>query len=212
MKRFVVFAVMIAVAVVPAWADLINGGFETGVGSTGQYINIVGWSGGNGGTWGDIDLRDWRFHSGTQEGALHNWGAGQTDAGWWQQLTNSAAGTVWQASTWLWNDNGGSGGVYTNVTTELKIEFYSGTFGAPLATATKITTLPGESWQQVSVVGTSPVNTAWARFVLDSVGQGTGGALQLDDASLVVIPEPTVTALFGFAGLLFLAARRKLRK
>lgn len=196
---------------------MLNPSFEQAQPDTGtncQYWtwNVpAGWT--HSGLWGDADVRTWRARSGTNEATMHSWGGSGGDAGWWQETTNAwGAGSIWIASVWLCNDNGGwGGGIYTNLSTELKLEFYSGTYGPPLAVYTNLVTLPGETWTYFAVTGTAPSGSAWARWVLAANDQSANGSLQFDDVSLEVIPEPLAVALLGIglAGVYTVRIRRK---
>jgi hypothetical protein len=211
-KLFAAVAVLSLVGAFAANADLMNGGFEIGYGSP---ANAQYWSWNNpephGGSWGDVNVENWRTHSGTNEASIRDWGVGGDDGGWWQEVTNSVGnGSTWTASFWAWNDNN-----YTSVTTQLKVEFYNGNWGTALSVVTNKLTLSGETWAQFSLQGTAPVDTAWTRFVLESQGQGQAGAFQFDDASLtgvVAVPEPVSAAMFGIGMIAFYALRRRIAK
>lgn len=177
MRSLAVALAVIGLAANPVMADLSNPGFEIGaeqLGPTGitywAWDVPPAWT--HGGSWGDRNAQSWRSHSGTNEATLRDWGQANNDCGWWQEVTNNLGDlSVWTAGGWFANDNGGwGGGVYTNVRSELKIEFYSGAFGPALGVATNAFPLPGETWTYVSLVATAPVNTAWARFVAAAIG------------------------------------------
>jgi len=201
-----------------AFADLLNPGFELGPTGGESTTNTPNWtwdvpSGStHGGKWGDTDVQNWRSHGGSQEAAIHNWGSTAADGGWWQEITNDYGNlSVWTGSLWTWNDNSGS--VYTNVSTFVKIEFYDAT-STSLGAWTNNFTLSGETWAQVSVVATAPVNTVWSRFVVGATGQGQSGALQIDDTSLTgvaAIPEPMSAGLLliGLAGIYAVRSKKR---
>jgi autotransporter-associated beta strand protein len=143
----------------------------------------------NGNWWGTATRESWRARSGTHEMALNAWSPG-TNAGIWQQAANTSPdGTLWNGSAWFWSDNGVGGGfglyVFTAVVCEVKIEFFDAGFNLLHAESQSFDP-PGETWTQVSISKTSPVGTAWARFVVAASGMGSagsaeGGALQIDD-------------------------------
>lgn len=207
MSRVVAVIIAMGMMAGSVLADLVNGGF--GIATNGN-TDIVGWTGAHGGQWntdgGGASTESWRSMPGaeTNEYEMHAWGSEGGDAGLWQEVTNDLGGaSVWTASLWMWND-----ATFTNVTTEMKIEFYSGDFGAPLQTTTLAITKPGETWTQFSVISTAPVNAAWSRVVIYSGDMGTSGALQFDSVSLTAVPEPGVAALFGFGALALWMRRR----
>lgn len=72
----------------------------------------------------------------------------------------------------------------------------------------------GSGWVQYSFTVTNQtpdVNAMQVWVNLKNVNSPDGTDLLLDSASLA-IPEPTMVALLGFAGLIFLGARRMIRK
>lgn len=217
MKKTIIVLAVLVVGVTLASANLLlNPGFEDGPVDDISSTNTPYWTwdvpSGNthGGHWGDADVRNWRTHGGTNIGTIHNWGGTAADGGWWQEVTNSyGAGSTWEGSAWFWNDNSGS--IYTTAYSQIKIEFYNGA-SALVGAATNEFALPGETWTEVSVLGTAPVDTAWSRLVITSGGQGTAGALQIDDTSLAnAVPEPTTFVMLALAGVGIAVLRRKRR-
>jgi len=214
-RAFIYVLVVMSLATIGLANLLLDPGFEDAPGGGSSSAPYWDWDTPaewhHGGHWGDSDSQNWRSHSGTNEWAVHNWGGGQAAAGVWQEVTNSySAGTVWGASAWFWNDNSGS--VYTNSYSALKIEFFDASM-TKTHESVQTFTPPGETWTQVSVTGTSAVDTVWTRFVFAVDGQGSAGALQMDDTSLdvVAVPEPLTSVGFILGvGLLFLLRKRRL--
>jgi hypothetical protein len=67
---------------------------------------------------------------------------------------------------------------------------------------------PVDVWTPTSAVGAAPANTvAVQAFFLFLQPDGDGGAVLIDDASLV--PAPGVAGLFGIAGLTLVSRRRR---
>lgn len=179
---------------------LKNAGFETaGSSDFWAYHWEVNNPDGNGGAWGN------HFHptnpvawpqtlSGSCMGAIPGYWDGWSEltnggGGWWQQVTNAyATGTVWEAAVWVWNDDGtGGGAVWTNTFSALQIEFRA--YDDTLLSSNFFQLPPdgyGETWTEISVLATAPVDTAWARFAIYANGLGSGdvGALQFDNAVL----------------------------
>lgn len=203
-----------------AYSDLRNAGFEEGPQGDGTGTNTPYWSWDvpsgwtYGGNWGEVDVRNWRSHSGSNEATIHNWGGGAPDGGWWQTVTDTvaSAGTIWKARAWAVSDNGGwGGGVYTCVSIDIKIEFYQSDHSTLVGAVTNSYSPPGETWTYMAVTGTAPANSYYARFVLAAVGQGSSGTLQFDDTSLTLIPEPGVAALLGLGGIALFSVRLRRR-
>ena len=68
-----------------------------------------------------------------------------------------------------------------------------------------------DTWTLLTVAGTAPTGTAFARFVVitgDFAGPG-GGAPRFDDASFSPVPIPAAAWLFGSALLGLVAVKRK---
>ncbi|HBA84494.1 MAG TPA: hypothetical protein DCZ95_10410 [Verrucomicrobia bacterium] len=170
---------------------LYNSSFELlGSASNRAYAWEPGTSDGHGMCWGPATREPWRARSGAYALALNNWSLG-TNAGVWQQVTNnSTAGTTWNGSAWFWSDNGVDAGlglyVFTAAVCQVKIEFFDGAFNL-IDSAVQPFMPPGETWTQITLSKTSPVETAWVRFVAEVQGTGSsgsdpaGGALELDD-------------------------------
>ena len=215
MRKLAPLMIVIALALagVASANLLLNPGFE--VNGTQTWTSAYwAWDDPSGNThgsyWGSIGNQSWHPHTGTNSAYMYKWSVGdQVDSGLWQETTNSAgAGSVWTASGWFYSDAN-----YSNAYRDIRIEFFDGSYGA-LGTVSNSFAMPGPTYTMVSVVATAPVNTAWVRLGVEVKHTGmerSEGTFFVDDVSLA-IPEPTVAALFGFAGLIFLAARRKMRK
>ena len=206
MKKVMFGSLLIClVGVMGANADIINSGWETT-----NTASDWAWN-----SWGDASREGWRSYvnndgqaGGGFSGTLHNWDGTAADGGWWQDgVTNGlSVGAEYETSVWLWNDDSGS--TYTG-SIELKLEFHDsgGTFLTGFTNV--LSSLPGETWTEYSINGTAPSSAASARFVVAASGQGTSGALCIDGADLVAIPEPVSAALFGLGlGCVYLLRRK----
>jgi hypothetical protein len=132
-----------------------------------------------GSRWGDTSRRDWRFYSPNYEAVV---GTGQSSGGWWQE-SPAGVGFDYEASAWLWADAAAPFGPWTARVTQLKLEFYSPTYTRLGEVFTNIAGV-ADSWQQYSIRGAAPNNTAWARVVVNVEGAGQKGSLQLDDVEM----------------------------
>ncbi|MBX7259818.1 MAG: hypothetical protein K1Y02_25915 [Candidatus Hydrogenedentes bacterium] len=183
-----------ALATTPAGAGtnlLQNASFETQ--GSGSDETAYRWNYNNpdthGGIWGTFSRRGWRSHSGSWEGALQgSWINRGPDGGAWQEGP-AIPGGLYEASAWFWADvpGTGSGGPWTSLVQELKIEFYSTNFGSAIMTYQTNLGVITESWTQKTLRATAPFDAAWARWVVAVVGVGSKGALQFDDAELRLI-------------------------
>jgi hypothetical protein len=139
----------------------------------------------HGSFWDNAYREVWRAHGDFFEAVIKgSWSGGLTSGGWWQEAAASA-GATYRVSAWFWADKGGYGGVWTASSQELKIEFYSSSYGPALSTNTVDLSDVGETWTQKTVAAVAPAGAAWARFVVGVSGAGSQGALQFDDAELV---------------------------
>jgi len=139
------------------------------------------------GYWGSFARRSWRAKSGTWEGTLQGRWIGVDFGGVWQEGP-ATPGTTYEASGWFFADVPGttSGGAFTAAVQELKIEFYSASFGSPLSTV-QTNLICGEGFTQKTLRATAPLGTAWARWVAAVSGTSPNGALQFDDVELRAI-------------------------
>lgn len=156
-------------------------------------------------TFGNTERVDWRSYSGTWQASIRNWDGTDANGGWYQQVTNRfGTNQAVTASIWAYNDDNGI--VYTSAANYLVVDYFDGGF-TNLGSYTNSFALPGTNWTQVSLITTSPADTAWIKLTVWATGQGTEGALQLDDANLsqlVVLTNVTVsqaTTILGDAVL-----------
>lgn len=139
----------------------------------------------HGSIWDNAYRETWRAHGDTYEAVIKgSWCSGITVGGWWQEAP-ATVGATYRASAWFWADRGGGGGTWSAASQELKIEFYSNTYGSAVSVAAVDLSDVGESWTQKTVTAVAPAHAAWARFVVGVSGAGPQGALQFDDAELV---------------------------
>lgn len=172
-------------------AVLYNTSFED-AGTTAAYAEH--WEFNNpdthGGVWGSASRESWRAHEGTWEATIRGSWSGNDFGGWWQELAASE-GEVYVAQAWFYADNS-----WTADSQTLQIEFFDASntlIGVPVSIS-----LNGvnETWTSYTVQGEAPVNTAWARFVVQASGAGADGALQFDDIYFgTAVPEPTTFGL-----------------
>ena len=147
--------------------------------SHGGYWN----TGGN----GTPKRHSWRSHSGNYEATIEaQWWLGRDNYGGWWREGPATAGATYEGSAWFWAD-ADPNNMWTCKQVELKIEFYSSSYGSALATyATNFTDI-GQKWVKKTLRAEAPIDTAWARLVFASTGNGTQGALQVDDIQLRTI-------------------------
>jgi autotransporter-associated beta strand protein len=172
---------------------LTNGSFEI----EGWWSGAAnGWDATNfpndrvGATFGNYLRADFRSRSGGysasipgQQGSHVN-----TGGGWYQDVTNAnGAGTIWKASAWTISDNG-----WTANYAAVSIEFYQGDHSTRVGAVTNNFGIPSNGWQYVSVVGTAPVDAAFARIVLTADALGTNGSIYFDNAVLQLQTNQTL--------------------
>ena len=213
-RSFMLVLVALAVVVTASANLLVNGDLEIRTGGSGLWGDTPAnwWGGGSGGSEG------WGTQSGTNAIGFWSW-----DNGAWANFgqdvyTNMILGDIvsfsiygfaeadFRSTTsemWLQLE------VYTNggstYTIKLTNSVYSAMIGAP------------NTWNQYRLGYTNDIPNV--NLIKPMVGGGgftnrTGSqAVNWDNGDLtVVIPEPTIAALMGFGGLLFLAVRRMTRK
>ena len=159
---------------------LRNTSFET-AGST--AAKAYAWESGNpdahGAFWGNASRESWRSHSGTWEATIKTtWGGTfENFGGWWQEAP-AIPGKTYKASAWFWEDNA------WEAADVLKLEFITATGSYTRVVTTNLWPV-GEVWTQKTIAAIAPADAAWARMVVDVSGAGPGGAIQIDDASLI---------------------------
>ncbi len=143
----------------------------------------------HGDTWGNAARREgWQARRGYWEATVQGtWGGWGADGGWWQETAGSP-GETFEASAWFWADHGGAYGTWTAALQQLKIEFYSSSYGSPISTNVADLSDVAEAWTRKTVTGVAPAGTAWARLVVSVLGAGAEGSLQFDDAELKRLP------------------------
>lgn len=200
---FLLSCVALAVLALPSAANLIeNPSFEvagslTSMAEHWEYGNPDS----NGGTWGSAARVDWRATDGGFCATIQGTWAGAGDfGGWWQQAAVSEGDLV-TISGYFYADTN-----WTATTQELKIEWYDSIL-APVGSQPSVDlSAVSDSWEYKSVQGTAPATAVWARLTVNASGAGANGALQFDEMSLTVIPEPLALTLLtsGFALCLLL--------
>jgi hypothetical protein len=187
---------------------LLNGDFTLGENdpldaTQPNELNPVDWMYWNGGGWNNRELNANGIAPDNPHMALGN--AGATDQGVFQVVA-ATEGLIYQAmvdsgspDSW-WKPNG-----------ELKIDFMDAG-DVVLASASTTWTMPNFDtllpWQTYTTSGVAPVGTTQAKVLLMNQGPN-GGTMRFDNASLVVIPEPTSLALLGLGACLARIFRRK---
>jgi hypothetical protein len=199
---------------------LVNPGFETG--TTGGDNGLFGTAGGNlyaPGYWSQnsLSIENYAAHSGSNGVSFHNWWNGAWGYFGQEILTNSVIGDVVTFKAYgLFEAN------YTSSTKEtwMQVEFWQGGVLAGSQQYSVYDTLAASrgTWNQLTVLATNTYSGVTLIKTMIGYGQGTNLGLGssagwFDDLdTTVAIPEPTMAALLGFSGLIFLAARRMVRK
>jgi hypothetical protein len=88
------------------------------------------------------------------------------------------------------------------------------TFGPPVSTIITTSSLPLDTWQQFSVMGTAPPGTTSVQFQLVQVqlsASASTGSIFFDDATIAIVPEPASAMLvcMGIAGFWTQMRRRR---
>ena len=213
MRKLAPLAIIVALALacVASANLLVNPGFE--IGAAGGQVAT---------NWWDYDgsgVESWAWRSGTNGYALQGW-----NNGWWGWFgqdvsSNMIVGDVITFSIWGLAESG-----FTSFGNEAYMALELWTNGAATYTV-KVTNniywgLTGnrENWAMYTLSFTNSIAGLNLIKPLINSGGWTSGlvgnqALKFDDADLTIaIPEPTMAAMLGFAGLIFLAARRMVRK
>lgn len=174
---------------------LHNGNFEMPGSSTDEEARYWQWDNPDthGSTWGGNHIRvKWRYNDGQgwegmwQGVIAGDWYHDEYGSGWFQEKP-ALVGSTYQASAWFWADRG-TYGYWTAAVQQLKIEFYSNTYGGPISVVATSLNDVGENWTYKSVTTTAPPNAAWARFVIGCDDIGQDGALQFDDCEMILAP------------------------
>lgn len=152
----------------------------------------------HGSTWNTPDVssgyapkrRNWRGHSGSWEAAIEGaWWSGRDDYGGWWREGAATPGLTYYGSAWFWAD-ATAANQWTATLMELKIEFYDAGYTQLLVVATNFQDI-GQTWNKKSITSVAPAGTAWARLVCASSGNGSQGALQIDDVELRAVSTRT---------------------
>jgi hypothetical protein len=150
------------------------------------YYWHMGRPDGNGDSWGNASVRDWRAHSGSHEMTIAgSWSLGYDYGGVWQQAP-ADAGKTYQFSSWFWAD-AGTYGTWFASTQHMKLEFLDADLNF-LDTELLYLQGIGETWEQKTISALAPPDTAWARVAIIAEGADVEGALQFDDLELVEDP------------------------
>lgn len=204
-----VFLMLTAAAALAAPASanlLVNGGFEDG--ATGNISDgIPNW-----GVWGSSG---WHHDDagkviGTR--AIKFW---WDDAGVWQDVA-VVAGNQYTYSVQAFN---ASGDLFTGWNGQLKAEFYNSALGTdPSQRLAEIVvdkyysaTDPVDQWVTLSGTVTAPPTADIGRITLQIVdwqSSGLHGSLNLDEASIVLFPEPAAGALLAAGAMLVVRRQR----
>jgi hypothetical protein len=208
--------VVLALACVASANLLLNPGFETATGGTGMQGNTpTNWWG-----WQHGGSEGWAARSGANGIAFWSWDNGEY-CGFGQDVySNMIPGDVITFSVWgraetgfastvsemwlqleLWDN----GSIVQKVTNSIYSLMTSGGLG-------------NGQWTQMYIGITNSLSGV--DLIKPMVGGGgftnrqvNGQSVMWDDADFTIaIPEPTMAALLGFSGLIFLAARRMVRK
>ncbi|MFH0878657.1 MAG: hypothetical protein V2A34_02990, partial [Lentisphaerota bacterium] len=127
----------------------------------------------------------WRSREGVASMTLHNFtgSSNQWDGDVWQDVTNRFGPSAWMASAWFFKES-----LYTG-TPFLVMEFRDPA-GAKIGGVTNKFELPDNIWTRVGIVGTTPTNTAWVRFVAgaSNMRATNNGVLYVDEAFLGRLP------------------------
>lgn len=210
MRRVLAVAVALVVAAVASANLLTNPGFEIGAGGG---ATPDGWW-----KYNEAGQESWAAMTGTNGMAFWSWNNDVYGGFGSDVYTNLVPGDVVSFSIWGLAEN------FSSYQSEcwLQLEFW--TNGASTYSV-KITnsvydaiTADRNNWNQYFIGYTNYASDITVIKPIIGYGGATnamGGNMSVkwDDADLVVsIPEPTIAAMLGFAGLLFAAIRRKARK
>lgn len=200
MKRIVTLLAAIwlcGTSLVSAQNLLLNPGFE--LGSGGSATSWTKWAGAN--------REPWANHSGAYGMALEWWVS--ANGGFYQDVPGTyTPGDTYQLSAWFLDDKA----VVTTSVYLTKIEWFDASNAMIGSQVMNVSPLVNNTWQELSMTGTVPVGTAYARVVFEGQNMVSGETLKIDDASFILIPEPTSMTLLGLAlglgGLILIQRRR----
>ena len=189
-------------------AVVMNEGFENNDGVSGHGADW--WA-----TEGRVGIEGWAAHSGSWGMAIYGWDTPPTYGFLLQDVPAAFENFAYTFSIWANKDSG-----FAASTAELTLSWYSA--GSVLLGAVTNNVYAGlnDTWQQFSVMGTAPQDTAKLSVQVNIAGIASGGALKFDDASLFeqdlsgssdAVPEPSTTA-FLILGVGLAAALRHGRR
>ena len=194
-KMVAMMAAMACMAGVAHANLLVNGGFEDEGSASGTASN---WS-------GNYAYADWAAMSGA-DGVFC--GAGNASVTIYQENISIFESEVYAGGMYFHSLNG-----YTNQATSLSIDWFNSSFGALGGTvSTSFVCTADMPWNYYAVTGAAPANAAYATFTVTALNNTqVAGAMAMDNADFLAVPEPASALLFGLSSLGFIAWRR-LRK
>ena len=194
-KMVAMMAAMACMAGVAHANLLVNGGFEDEGSTSGTASN---WSGGYG-------YASWSAMSG-EDGVF--FGAGNSSVSMYQESISVVGSEVYAGGMYFHSLNG-----YTNQATSLSIDWFNSSFGALGGTvSTSFVCTADMPWNYYAVTGAAPANAAYATFTVTALNNTqVAGAMAMDNADFLAVPEPASALLFGLSSLGFIVWKR-LRK
>ncbi|MCX8089637.1 MAG: PEP-CTERM sorting domain-containing protein [Verrucomicrobiae bacterium] len=174
---------------------LLNPGFESGSGTS-----ATSWT-----KWAGANREPWANHSGNYGMALEWWVS--SNGGFYQDVPGTyVPGDLYELSAWYLDDAATVGtSVYLS-----KIEWFNASNVMIGSQVVNVSPLVNNTWKQLSMIGTVPTGTAYARVVFEGQNMVSGETLKIDDVSFSLVPEPSSLALTGLA--LALAGLMRLRR
>lgn len=173
---------------------LENPGFETNTGAGGSATNWT--NAGRSGT------EPWGGHTGTELMAVYGWTLPPHYAYFYQSCNTQVVDLPCIFSIWMCMD---VNFMASNCLLELEFRDSSSNAVTPWVT-NDVYSIVTTEWLNYSVTGSPPSGTAQVCVRVDVDGITAGGAVKFDDASLVIVPEPSLVV----SGLLLslIACRR----
>ena len=180
---------------------LLNTSFEQPCRSLGNTNLPHGWVydeyDRHGGNWGTFGWASWGHYPsdyGTNEAYFGGtWGRAVYNAGAWRQVTNElGAGSVWEASAWVWRDPNWTCRVWG-----LTIEFRDGSDALIGAHTSAFALTTASIWTSVSMTATSPAGAPYTRWVMWCEDVSTGGSLGIDEACLRPLTNVAMDFMIG---------------